>query len=73
MVFGTTQRLNRNMTGFGPRFFDNSRFNTLSVARITGFAQLSRIFNFYLAGLSHRPMEGTHNPTLGIKTEFRPR
>ena len=26
MVFGTTQRLNRNMTGFGPRFFDNSRF-----------------------------------------------
>jgi hypothetical protein len=29
--------------------------NTLTVARITGFAQLSRIFNFYLAGLLHRP------------------
>ena len=31
MVFGTTQRLNRNMTGFGPRFFDNSRFKTINV------------------------------------------
>jgi len=31
MVFGTTQRLNRNMTGFGPRFFDNSRFRTINV------------------------------------------
>ena len=29
--------------------------NTLTVVRITGFAQLSRIFNFYLAGLLHRP------------------
>jgi hypothetical protein len=29
--------------------------NTLTGARITGFAQLSRIFNFYLAGLLHRP------------------
>ena len=29
--------------------------NTLTVTRITGFAQLSRIFNFYLAGLLHRP------------------
>ena len=29
--------------------------NTLTSTRITGFAQLSRIFNFYLAGLLHRP------------------
>ena len=29
--------------------------NTLTVTRITGFAQLSRIFDFYLAGLLHRP------------------
>ena len=57
--------------------------NTLRYTRITGFAQVSRIFNFYLAGLLHRPqrlivvamgpMEGTHNSTLGIKTEFRTR
>ena len=33
----------------------NLLLNTLTVARITGFAQLSRIFNFYLAGLLHRP------------------
>ena len=30
-------------------------FNTLTRVGITGFAQLSRIFNFYLAGLLHRP------------------
>ena len=32
-----------------------ARVNTLRYTRITGFAQLSRIFNFYLAGLLHRP------------------
>ena len=57
--------------------------NTLTGTRITGFAQLSRIFDFYLAGLLHRPKrlivvdmgptEGTHISTLGIKTEFRTR
>ena len=31
------------------------KLNTLRGTRITGFAQLSRIFNFYLAGLLHRP------------------
>ena len=34
---------------------DARHLNTLRYTRITGFAQLSRIFNFYLAGLLHRP------------------
>ena len=42
-------------TADSPACVETYALNTLTIARITGFAQLSRIFNFYLAGLLHRP------------------
>ena len=44
-----------SLTEMLPMLVPKVLINTLTGTRITGFAQFSHIFNFYLAGLLHRP------------------